>query len=277
MVENLRKRLGNETLTIDVAMINSKISLKAGLIPITFIVAIFGCRNSVQKPLINQLSPEEKKAGWELLFDGKTLNGWCGLGRDTVESDYWKVDNGTIHKIDNKDVPESKRVANGGDLTTVDTYENFELSFEWKIKDAGNSGIKYNVSEEISKKYGSGYNALGFEYQILDDDDTLYVGKLKDSQFTASLYDMIARKGGKLNPAGEFNSGKIILNGTHGEHWLNGEKVVEFEFGTARFDSLFRVSKYAKYPDFEKRRSGHIVITNHSDESWYRNIKIKRL
>lgn len=242
-----------------------------------FVLFLLSCSNRPSQPENNQLTDAEKKAGWELLFDGKTLKGWRGLGRDTVESDYWKVENGTIHKIDNKEVPESKRVANGGDLTTTGTYDNFELTFEWKIKDAGNSGIKYNVSEEISKKYGSGYNALGFEYQILDDDDSLYVGKIKPSQFTASLYDMIARKGGKLNPAGEYNSGKIVLNGNHGEHWLNGEKVVEFEFGTARFDSLFKESKYAKYPDFEKRRSGHIVITNHSDESWYRNIKIKRL
>jgi len=258
-------------------MINKKNNLRTIKSLIALAATLLGCQNQVQKPLVNELSLEEKKEGWELLFDGKTLKGWRGLGRDTVESDYWKVENGTIHKIDNRDVPENKRVENGGDLTTINTYGNFELSFEWKIKDAGNSGIKYNVSEEISKKYGSGYNALGFEYQILDDDDPLYAKELKNSQFTASLYDMIARKGGKLNPAGEYNSGKIILNGTHGEHWLNGKKVVEFEFGTAQFDSLFRVSKYSKYPDFEKRRSGLIVITNHSDESWYRNIKIRRL
>lgn len=256
---------------------NEKIPFKIGLLSVVFIAGIFACQSLKQKPALNQLTQAEKAAGWQLLFDGKTLNGWRGLGRDTVESDYWKVDDGTIHKIDNKNVPENKKVANGGDLITIETFENFELTFEWKIKDAGNSGIKYNVSEELSKKYGSGYNALGFEYQILDDDDTLYVGKLKLSQYTASFYDMIAPKGGKLNPAGEFNCGKIVLNGTQGEHWLNGEKVVEFEFGTARFDSLFRVSKYSKYPDFEKRRSGHIVITNHSDESWYRNIKIRRL
>lgn len=236
-----------------------------------------GCQISKTEQTQNQLTGAETKEGWQLLFDGKTLNGWRGLGRDSVESDYWKAENGTIHKVDNKDVPEDKKIENGGDLMTIDTYENFELTFEWKIKDAGNSGIKYNVSEEMSKKYGSGYNALGFEYQILDDDDSIYAGKLKPSQYTASFYDMIAPKGGKLHPAGEYNSGKIVLNGNHGEHWLNGEKVVEFEFGTARFDSLFRVSKYARYPDFEKRRPGHIVITNHSDESWYRNIKIKRL
>ena len=81
----------------------------------------------------------------------------------------------------------------------------------------------------------------------------------------------------QLKPAGEFNQGRILVNGNHGEHWVNGVKVVEFEFATAEFDSLFRLSKYAKYPDFEKKRSGHIVITNHSDESWYRNIKIRRI
>jgi len=238
-----------------------------------------GCQTTPQKSENNQLTKAEKDAGWELLFDGKTFKGWRGLGRDTVETDYWRVDNGTIHKIDDSEVPPRAdgQEVNGGDLMTKDTFENFELSFEWMIKDEGNSGIKYNVSEDISKSNGSGYNALGFEYQILDDDDPMYIGKIKPSQFTASLYDMIASKNVKLNPAGHYNSGRIVLNGNHGEHWLNGIKVVEFEFATAKFDSLFKASKYVKYPDFEKRRAGHIVITNHSDESWYRNIKIKSL
>ena len=80
-----------------------------------------------------------------------------------------------------------------------------------------------------------------------------------------------------IKPLGEFNKSLILLKGNHGEHWLNGVKVLEYEFATAEFDSLFQLSKYNKYPDFEKKRAGHIVITNHSDDSWYRNIKIRRL
>jgi hypothetical protein len=100
---------------------------------------------------------------------------------------------------------------------------------------------------------------------------------LKTTQYTGALYEMYTPQNVHLKPAGEFNQGRILVNGNHGEHWVNGVKVVEFEFATAEFDSLFRLSKYAKYPDFEKKRSGHIVITNHSDESWYRNIKIRRI
>ena len=263
----------------ELLMMNEYSKYRFAIVSGLILALLISCQPKANKYAQNQLTAEEKKAGWMLLFDGKTFDGWRGLGRDSVMTDFWKVDNGTIHKIDNKLVPpraDGQKV-NGGDLMTKDRFENIELTFEWMIKDAGNSGIKYNVSEEISKAHGSGFNALGFEYQILDDDDTLYVGKIKPCQFTGSLYDMIAPQNVKLNPAGQYNSGKIVLNGNHGEHWLNGEKVVEFEFGTAQFDSLFQASKYSKYPDFEKRRAGHIVITNHSDESWYRNIKIRKL
>jgi hypothetical protein len=244
---------------------------------LVLLVFIFSCKSRI-KNQTEILSKEEKEQGWELLFDGKTFAGWRGLGRDTVETRHWKVENGMIHKLKNNDVPPlpNGEKINGGDLMTIDTFSNFELSFEWKILSGGNSGIKYNVSEKISKTNGSGFNALGFEYQILDDSAQIYKD-LKPTQFTGALYEMYSPQNVQLKPAGEFNQGRILVIGNHGEHWVNGVKVVEFEFATAEFDSLFRLSKYAKYPDFEKKRSGHIVITNHSDESWYRNIKIRRI
>ncbi|HSO86360.1 MAG TPA: DUF1080 domain-containing protein [Draconibacterium sp.] len=238
----------------------------------------FCCCTNSAKESNNQLTKNEIEEGWELLFDGKTFSGWRGLGRDTVETNNWKVENGEIHKVDSRLVPPmpNGEKINGGDLMTTDTFDNFELSFEWKIKEAGNSGIKYNVSEELTNAWGSKYSALGFEYQILDNDHETY-RDLKPHQFTGALYEMYAPENVQLKPVGEYNSSKIVLNGNHGEHWLNGIKVVEFEFGSAEFDSLFQLSKYAKYPGFEQRRTGHIVITNHTDESWYRNIKIKRI
>ena len=226
----------------------------------------------------NQLTKEEKEQGWELLFNGKNFEGWRGLGRDTVETNHWTVEDGMIHKVDNREVPllPNGEKINGGDLMTIDTFDNFELSWEWKIKEAGNSGIKYNVSEKIATTYGSGFGALGFEYQILDDGHEIYKD-LNPYQFTGSLYDFYAPHNVHLKPIGEFNQSTIKLNGNHGEHWLNGVKVLEYEMGTAEFDSLFQASKFAKYKDFEKKRSGHIVITNHTDESWYRNIKIRKI
>ena len=255
----------------------SEESIQTKWLSLVLLVLVFSCKSGIKnQPEI--LSKEEKEQGWELLFDGKTFAGWRGLGRDTVETQHWKLDNGMIHKLKNDDVPplpDGEKI-NGGDLMTIDSFSNFELSFEWKILSGGNSGIKYNVSEEISKTYGSGFNALGFEYQILDDSALIYK-ELKPTQYTGALYEMYAPQNVRLKPAGEFNQGRILVNGNHGEHWVNGVKVVEFEFATAEFDSLFHLSKYAKYPGFEKKRSGHIVITNHSDESWYRNIKIRRI
>jgi hypothetical protein len=239
---------------------------------------IFGC-NSSNKQADNTLTKKEKKEGWELLFDGKTLNGWRGLGRETVQSDHWKTENGMIRKVNNREVPlqaDGKPVA-GGDLMTIETFDDFELYFEWKIGEAGNSGIKYNVSEELSMAHGSKHSALGFEYQILDDDHEKYAGKLKPIQFTASLYDLFPPKNVKLNPVGEFNSSRILFKGNYGEHWLNGVKVLEFNLDSPEFEAAFQESKFVNFTDFAKKRKGHIVITDHTDDSWYRNIKIRRL
>ncbi len=244
---------------------------------ILFSTIIFSCNHS-DNQTHNQLTKQEKEQGWELLFDGKTFNGWRGLGRDTVETNNWKVENGMIRKVNSREVPllPNGEPIVGGDLMTVETFDDFELSFEWKIKEAGNSGIKYNVSEELTNGWGSKYSALGFEYQILDDGHEMY-RELKPHQFTGALYEMYRPENVQLKPIGEYNQSRILLNGNHGEHWLNGLKVVEFEFGTAEFDSLFQLSKFVKYPGFEQRRKGHIVITNHTDDSWYRNIKIRRI
>jgi hypothetical protein len=116
--------------------------------------------------------------------------------------------------------------------------------------------------------------ALGFEYQILDDENhpDADVG---GSHQTAALYDLVAPEHKILNPAGEWNSGRIVFIGNHGEHWLNGEKVLEYDLGTERMEELLAASKYRVYPDFSAKRSGHIVIQDHTDAAWYRNLKIR--
>ncbi|XOV93571.1 MAG: DUF1080 domain-containing protein [Bacteroidota bacterium] len=235
--------------------------------------------SEVEDDRLNTLTTEETQAGWKLLFDGKSFEGWRGLGRDHVPEAHWRIEDGAIHKVNGDEVqklpdgsdPES------GDLTTVDTYDNYELYFEWKILKAGNSGLKYNVSEELSKKYGSGFSALGFEYQLLDDHDPKYEGQLKPSQYTASLYDMIPSQGAKTVPAGEYNSSRIIIDGNHAEHWLNGEKVVEYEFGSERLDSAYQTSKFNKYEGFINKKKAHIILQNHHDDAWFRNIKIREI
>jgi hypothetical protein len=251
-------------------------------------LVLIGCRNKGQKSQEvmkgqelqqNSLTELEKVQGWELLFDGKSFKGWRGLGRKDVQTQLWKIEDGAIRKLNSGEVasmPDGQPLE-GGDLMTVDTFDNYELYFEWKILKAGNTGLKYNVSEEMSQKYGSPYSALGFEYQLLDDSDTLYAGKLKPSQYTGSLYDMIAADNADVRPAGMYNFSRIVVNDKNVEHWLNGKKVVEYEFGSRYLDSLYQKSKYVDYPEFLEKRTGHIVLQNHKDDAWFRNIKIRKI
>lgn len=227
----------------------------------------------------NALTDMQKKEGWNLLFNGDDLSGWKGLGRDDIPGEHWEAVDGMIHKIRSIDVPvqEDGQPLQGGDIMTADTYQNFEFSFEWKISEAGNSGIKYNVSEEMSTAFPPDYAALGFEYQILDDD------KHPDAEngptrIAGALYDMIPPAEDKpLKTVGEWNHGVIIFNGNHGEHWMNGTKVLEYDLGTEEFEKLLAASKYAPIEGFADRRTGHIVLQDHQDDVWYRNLRIRSL
>lgn len=225
---------------------------------------------------LNILTDEERADGWILLFDGKTLEGWRGLGREGIPEGHWIIEDGAIKKVPSENVPlqEDGQPLVGGDLMTIAAYENFELYFEWKISPAGNSGIKYNVSEDMSTAYPPEYAALGFEYQILDD-ESHPDAQVGDHRTAAALYDLIAPKGKSLKPAGEFNAGRIVLNGNHGEHWLNGIKVLEYDLETTQMNGLVTASKYKDIKDFAKKRKGHIVLQDHTDAVWFRNMKIR--
>jgi hypothetical protein len=227
----------------------------------------------------NMLTVAEQANGWRLLFDGETFTGWRGLGRDTIPAGHWTIEDGTIRKVASGDVPTAPdgQPLEGGDLMTEDAFGDFELVLEWKVNPGANSGIKYNVSEAMSTGSPPPNAALGFEYQILDDD------RHPDAQngpnrTAAALYDLIPPSPTKkLNPVGAFNEARIIFRGPHGEHWLNGEKVVEYDLDTPRFDSLLAASKYQPVEGFAERRQGHIVLQDHGDDVWFRNIKIREL
>ncbi len=240
---------------------------------------------ALQTSTQNVLTPTEQAAGWRLLFNGRTLAGWRGVGYDTVPTGHWVVVDGAIKKVASGDVP---RVADGrplvgGDLMTVDSFVDFELSFEWKVTPGANSGVKYNVSETISLAQGGAgtqggptHSALGFEYQILDDDRHAD-GKLPTHR-SGALYDLVAPNETKHpRPVGQWNRSRIVFRGNHGEHWLNGTRILEFELGTARMDSLLAISKYHTIPAFANRRVGHIVLQDHGDEVYFRNVKVRPL
>jgi hypothetical protein len=226
----------------------------------------------------NQLTPAERAGGWRLLFDGTTLAGWRGLGYDSVPTAHWNVVDGAIHKVPSGNVPKMPdgQPANGGDLMTVDTFRDFELAFDWKAVPATNSGVKYNVSEEYSLANASNHAALGFEYQVLD--DSLNDDNKVATHRAGSLYDLFAPNNKKrLKPVGEWNSSRIVFRGNHGEHWLNGQMVVEFDLGTPRMDSALAKSKYHVLKGFADRRSGHIILQDHGDEVFFRDIKIREI
>lgn len=229
-------------------------------------------------PDLNRLTEQEKAEGWTLLFDGDTLKGWRGLGRENIPAGHWIVDDDAIKKVADKDVPlqEDGQPLEGCDLMTIRTFEDFELALEWKISPGGNSGIKYNVSEEMSTSHPPDNAALGFEYQILDDERHLDALLGKD-RTAAALYDLIGPENKSLRPVGEFNSARIVFRRYHGEHWLNGVKVLEYDLNTPEMAQLIEGSKFRDIPDFAKKRNGHIVLQDHADAVWFRNIKIRIL
>lgn len=212
------------------------------------------------------------------MFDGETFEGWRGLGREGIPQEHWVIEDEAIHKVPTENVPlqEDGQPLEGGDLMTISAFENFVLYFEWKISLAGNSGVKYNVSEEMSIGHPPEYAALGFEYQILDDERHLDALMGKD-RTSAALYDLIAPEGKILKPPGEYNTARIVFNGNHGEHWLNGAKVLEYDLDRPEMEVLIDASKYKDIPDFAKKRKGHIVLQDHTDAVWFRNIKIRLL
>lgn len=210
----------------------------------------------------DKLTPDEEKAGFKLVFDGTSTTGWRGLGRKEFPKEGWEVVDGCLHH---------KAKGGGGDITIDGAYQDFELSIEWKVTKATNSGIKYRVVEKAG-----GTSAFGPEYQVLDD-----VGHSngKVPKTTAgSLYDVIPpTENKKLKPVGEFNLTKIVAKGNHVEHWLNGEEIVEYEFGNDAWKEVIAKSKFKGNTVYGSPVKGQICLQDHGDEVWFRSIKIKDL
>jgi hypothetical protein len=207
---------------------------------------------------VSVVTPQEQAAGWRPLFDGKSTAGWRGY-KKTEMPRGWQVVDGAL-----------TRVGEGGDIITNDQFGNFELALEWKVAPGGNSGIFYRVTEEGEQSYHSGP-----EMQVLDD------ARHKDggSRLTSagSLYGIYGAPAGVVKPAGEWNAVRIVVNGSHVEHWLNGVKVVDYELGGPDWEKRVGEAKFKEWPAYGRAKRGHIALQDHGDWVAYRNIKIKVL
>ena len=206
----------------------------------------------------NQLTAQEKQAGWKLLFDGQSLAGWRSYGKPNGPDHGWVVEDGILNCVAN---------AHGHDIVTVNQYTDFDLQWDWRIPARANNGIKYLVNEQRP-------SAPGQEYQMID--DVLVANNLKQS--TAAFYNVLAPDPKKpLHPVGEWNHSRVLVQGNHVEHWLNGAKVLEFELGSPELLAAVAKSKFKQQPKFGEKIIGPILLTEHNDAASYRNIKILEL
>lgn len=207
------------------------------------------------------LSADELTQGFRSLFDGKTGTGWRAFRGYDFPAKGWTIDGGTLH-VNAK--------GGGGDLVTVEQYSSFDFRFAWKVSEGANSGIMFLVSEKEQYPWQTGP-----EYQVLDDQKH-HDGK-EPKTSAGSLYALVAPVDKVTKPVGEWNEGRIVLDGAHLEHWLNGKKVLEAEVGSEAWTKLVAGSKFASMPGFGKESRGVIALQDHGDEVWFKDLRIKDL
>ncbi len=214
----------------------------------------------------NTLTEAEKKAGWKLLFDGETTKGWRGYKMETMPPG-WTVANGALVRV--KGGAGGKGAGGGDDIVTTEEFESFDLQLEWKLVAHGNSGVLYHVSEEAVTAWH-----YAPEVQILDNAPHRNRSK---TQHAGACYDLYAPSKDVTGPVGDWNHMRILVNGPQVEHWLNGEKVVEYELWSDDWKARVANSKFKDKPKFGTFKTGPIALQDHSDRIEFRNIKVRRL
>ncbi|WP_072999918.1 3-keto-disaccharide hydrolase [Mariniphaga anaerophila] len=216
-----------------------------------------------EQQALNTLTKKEKQEGWKLLFDGVSIKNWKTFnGGKKVEG--WKIVDGILYNS-------GEGSDHGGDIITKKQYDNFELSLEWNISPLSNSGIFIRAQENIVNTI---YKTAP-EYQLSD--DIGITRKREKYQFTAACYGMYETEGAAINPPGEWNTSRLVVNGAHVEHWLNGKKVVEYELWSQDWKERKAKSKWKDEPYYGMAKKGHVGLQDHGGLTRFRNIKIKKL
>lgn len=206
----------------------------------------------------NQLSDAERADGWRLLFDGESTDGWRGFRADTIGSGWQAVDGALT------------RVSRGGDIITRDQFRNFELMLDWKLQPGGNSGVFYRASEEVDVIYHGAP-----ELQVLD--DSLHADGASPLTSSGANYGLHPAPRGVVRAVGEWNTVRLVVDGTRVEHWLNGQRIVEYELASEDWERRVLASKFKDWPRYGRAEEGHIGLQDHGDWVAYRNVKVRPL
>ena len=211
---------------------------------------------------------EGQQGKWVVLFNGNSTDQLRGYNMATFPADAWKMEGGAL--VTQTGVPNI-------DLVTKEAYKNFELEFEWKVSVAGNSGVFFHMQESLTHQSGNGNSPNwldNFEMQILDDINFNDTAAIRSA---GSLYDLIIPTNKHLKPIGEYNKAKLIVKGDHVEHWLNGNKIVEYEIGSAEMNKLLKESKFKNNPGYGTSPDGLIMFQHHGQKVWFKNIRVRTL
>jgi hypothetical protein len=214
------------------------------------------------------LTPEEQQAGWKLLFDGTSADRWRGYQKPDLQGLRWVVKDGCLA------LPQADKADTAGarDIITKDEFDDFELAWEWRVAPGSNSGLKYFVLENRR-------DAIGHEYQLIDDARHEDAGEREGRRSTAAFYDVLAAPAAKAKtkPAGAFNQSRILVKQNHVEHWLNGTRVLTYELDTDALRAAIADSKFKGIEGFDRHLRGHLLLQDHGDAICFRNIKVREL
>ncbi len=207
----------------------------------------------------NSAAAVDQQSGWKPLFDGKTLAGWRNYKKQDV-GPGWTVVDGVLTRSGD----------NAGDIITVDKYKNFELTLDWRISEGGNSGILYRGTEDNEYIWQSAP-----EMQVLDNDR--HPDGKRDVTSAGSVFDVYPAPHSAVHPAGQWNSVRLVVNGNHVEHWMNGQKIVDYELNSPDWKAKVANSKWKSVPTYGQASEGYIGLQDHGDKVEFRNIRIRVL